>query len=482
MMIMLKLNGIAARIATAIVLAIILGLLMAAGFSFGFGSYVFRHDRPPYATSHRVVMMSFIARRNVVMLSAEIAMTIRAAASLPLSERKQIIAAIADPDIPVTFDAPAPLDAGPTIDFTLDRFRKLVQMQIDELSPPITVSARRLPIQTDPPIDRDQSGSASEEQAVIEAALPDGQRISFTISGLSSSGGYLFPIFLVSMIFVAILIALWTARRLARPIREFARGAERLGVDLTAPPLAVRGPQELRTTIAAFNRMQDRLQRFLEDRTQMLAAISHDLRAPLARLRFRAELVTDGEQQRKMFDDLDVMNAMIDSTLAFARDDARQEPRRLVDLGVLVGDACEDVADAGGKACYLGPRGVDVPCRPTLVRRAVANLIDNAIKYGAVARVKIVREPDRVAIVVDDDGPGIPVAEQEKVFAPFYRLDAARDPGKAGVGLGLSVARTIAREHGGDVTLNNRAGGGLSARVELPAEKMAKDALDLAAN
>jgi signal transduction histidine kinase len=482
MTILSRLNGIAARIAIAIVLAVILGLLMAVGFSFGFGSYVFRHDRPPYFTSHRVIMMSFIAHRNVVMLSAEIAMTIRAAASLPLPERKKIIAAIADPDIPVAFDAPAALDTGATIDYTLDRFRKLVQMQLDELSPPIMVSARRLPIQTDPPIDRDRSRSAAEEEAVIEATLPDGQRITFTVSGLSSSGGYLLPIFLVSMVLVAILIAFWTARRLARPIREFARGAERLGVDLSAPPLAVRGPQELRTTIAAFNRMQDRLQRFLEDRTQMLAAISHDLRAPLARLRFRAELVTDGEQQRKMFDDLDVMNAMIDSTLAFARDDSRQEPRRLVDLGVLVGDACEDVTDAGGKASYLGPRGVDVRCRPTLVRRAVANLIDNAIKYGAVARVTIVREPDRVVIVVDDDGPGIPPEEQEKVFAPFYRLDAARDPGKAGVGLGLSVARTIAREHGGDVTLANRDGGGLSTRLELPAEKVAEETLNLAAS
>jgi signal transduction histidine kinase len=196
----------------------------------------------------------------------------------------------------------------------------------------------------------------------------------------------------------------------------------------------------------------------------------------------RAELVTDGEQQRKMFDDLEVMNAMIDSTLAFARDDSRQEPRRLVDLGVLVGDACEDIADAGGKASYLGPRGVDVPCRPTLVRRAIANLIDNAVKYGGAACAKIIREPDRVVIVVDDDGPGIPVEEQEKVFAPFYRPDASRDPGKAGVGLGLSVARTIAREHGGDVTLANRDGGGLSARIELPAEKVTEETLDLAAN
>jgi signal transduction histidine kinase len=224
----------------------------------------------------------------------------------------------------------------------------------------------------------------------------------------------------------------------------------------------------LRATIEAFNRMQDRLRRFLDDRTQMLAAISHDLRAPLARLRLRAELIADGEQQRKMFDDLEAMNAMIDSTLAFARDDARQEPRRLVDLGVLVGDVCEDAADAGGEVSYAGPRGVDVSCRPTLVRRAVANLIDNAIKYGHAAEVQIVREIDRVVIVVDDEGPGIPPEENEKVFAPFYRLESARDPGKAGVGLGLSVARTVAREHGGDVRLRNRDKGGLSALIELP--------------
>jgi len=464
-----RLNGIAARIAIAILLAIILGLLIAVGSSIGLGAYVFRHDRSPYSLSHRVVMVAFVAHRNVAMLSGEIAMTLRVAASLAPPERKKIIAAIADPDVTVTLDAPTPLEAGAEIDFSLEQIRKLVQMQLDELSLPITVSARRLPVQTDQPLDRDRSGSASEEDAVIEAALPDGQRITFTISGLSSAGGYVLPIFLGSTVLVAILIALWTARRLARPIREFARAAERLGVDLTAPPLAVRGPRELRTTIQAFNRMQDRLRRFLEDRTQMLAAISHDLRAPLARLRLRAELVADGEQQRKMFDDLEAVNAMIDSTLAFARDEARQEPRRLVDLGVLVGDLCEDVADTGGKVSYVGPRGIDVPCRPALVRRAVANLIDNAVKYGAVARVKIVRDPDRVVIVVDDEGPGIPAEEHEKVFAPFYRLEAARDPGKAGVGLGLCVARTVAREHGGDVTLKNRDSGGLSALIELPA-------------
>jgi signal transduction histidine kinase len=160
---------------------------------------------------------------------------------------------------------------------------------------------------------------------------------------------------------------------------------------------------------------------------------------------------------------------MIDSTLAFARDEARQEPRTLVDLGVLVGDVCEDVGDVGGKVAYSPWRGIDVPCRPTLVRRAVANLIDNAVKYGGSACVRIVRDKGRVLIIVDDDGPGIPADEQEKVFAPFYRREPARNPAKAGVGLGLSIARTVAREHGGDVTLRNRDGGGLSALIELPA-------------
>jgi signal transduction histidine kinase len=471
MIILTKLNGIAARIAVAIVLAIILGLVVAFGLSIGLTSYGFRQDRSPYA-SGRFIMVAVITHRNLAMLSGEIAMTIRAAASVPRPERQKLIAiaATAVPEMPIALDAPAPPEAGARVDYNLDRLRKLVQIQLEEFSPPIMVSVRRLPVKTDRSSDHDQSGSASEEEAVLEAALPDGQWITFTIPSLPSFGaGYVLPIFLASLVSVAILMAFWTARRLARPIQEFAGAAERLGVDLTAPPLAVQGPQELRTTIEVFNRMQDRLRRFLEDRTQMLAAISHDLRAPLARLRLRAELVADGEQQRKMFDDLEAMNDMIDSTLAFARDDTRREPRRLVDLGVLVGDVCEDVGDAGGKVSYCVRRGIDVPCRPTLVRRAVANLIDNAVKYGGAARVKIIRDTDRVVIVVEDDGPGIPPEEHEKVFAPFHRREPARDPAKAGVGLGLSIARSVAREHGGDVTLKSSDNGGLRALIELPA-------------
>jgi signal transduction histidine kinase len=467
-----RLNSIATRIGIAIVMAIILVVLTMIGISqlLDYYGYTGQGDADGRVRNHLIVSRSGFGiinpRRNPMMLSGRIAVIIRSVASAPPSERARLIAEIRDPEVQVGLDAPALSDAACDIDDYPDRLRQLIQMQLDMLSPPILLSARSLPLNDD---GHGHSNPALDGKAVVEAALPDGQRITFTIvyNRLRTGNGLI--LFLLSIVIVAGLVSIWTARRLAAPIREFAGAAERLGLDLTAPPLVVRGPQELRVTIEAVNRMQHRLQRFLEDRTQMLAAISHDLRAPLARLRLRAELVGKGEQQRKMFDDLESMNAMIESTLAFARDDARQEPRTLVDLGVLVGDVCEDAADSGDKVAYAGQRGIDVPCRPTLIRRAVANLVDNALKYGGGARVKIVRDPARVVIVVDDDGPGIPPEEQEKVFAPFYRREAARDPSKAGVGLGLSIARTVAREHGGDVTLKNRDSGGLSAHIELPA-------------
>jgi signal transduction histidine kinase len=462
MTILSKFNSIAARIAFAIVFSIILTLVVLTSLSVALDHYGYEQDsRDSGARTHVVITRSNLAivnpRRNPMLLSGRIAVVIRSVALAPPSEQQGIVAAIADPDMQVVLDAPVlPDAAGPQDEYT-DRLRQFVQMQLESLSPPIPVSARTL-----------AASDGRAGRAVVNATLQDGRRLAFTIAydRLASNSGLI--AFLLSIVVVATLVSIWMARRIAAPIREFAGAAERLGLDLTAPPLAVRGPWELRATIETVNRMQHRLHRFLEDRTEMLAAISHDLRAPLARLRLRAELVADGEQQRKMFEDLDSMNAMIESTLAFARDNARQEPRTLVDLGVLVGDVCEDAGDSGEKVAYAGQRGIDIPCRPTHIRRAVANLIDNAVKYGESARVKIVHEADRVVIVIDDDGPGIPADEQERVFWPFYRREAARDPAKAGVGLGLSIARTVAREHGGDVTLRNRDGGGLSALIELP--------------
>jgi signal transduction histidine kinase len=179
-----------------------------------------------------------------------------------------------------------------------------------------------------------------------------------------------------------------------------------------APPIPARGPRELRGTIDAFNRMQARLRRFNDDRTRMVAAMSHDLRTPLTRLRLRAELVEDCDQQQKMLADLDTMGDIIESILAFARDDTRHEPRSLLDLSALIEGICQDAADAGEPVTFSGPRGVTISGRPTALRRAVSNLVDNAVKYGRSAAVSLIPETERVVITVEDEGPGIPRSER----------------------------------------------------------------------
>lgn len=223
----------------------------------------------------------------------------------------------------------------------------------------------------------------------------------------------------------------------------------------------------MRLASEAFNRMRERLQRFNEDRTRMVAAMSHDLRTPLTRLQLRTELVQDAGQQQKMLTDISVMGEIVESILSFSRDDARNEPRSLVDLSALVEGICEDASDAGEPVTYSGPRGVTISCRPTGLRRAISNLVDNAVKYGQSAAVGLASEAEHVVITIDDEGPGIPRSERAKVFEPFYRLEPSRNPDTGGVGLGLSVARSIIWEHGGDITLANRKGGGLSVRLEL---------------
>jgi len=271
----------------------------------------------------------------------------------------------------------------------------------------------------------------------------------------------------ISFLIVGMLSVL-AARKLAAPIGDFGRAAEQLGMGQEASPLAEKGPRELRVATRAFNQMQERLRRFLEDRTRMLAAISHDLRTPIARLRLRAEFIEDEEQRVKTHADLDAMSDMIRATLVFARDDAQREHPNLVDLSVLVADICDDVVEVGGVVSLADSPRVSVCCRPVAVARAIGNLVENAVKYGGCARVELVKEQDCVAVIVDDDGPGIPVDEQERVFAPFYRLERSRNRDTGGVGLGLAVSRTIAREHGGDVKLSNRMPSGLRARLELP--------------
>jgi signal transduction histidine kinase len=270
------------------------------------------------------------------------------------------------------------------------------------------------------------------------------------------------------MAVAVLLIAFVTARRIARPLHSLAQAAESLGRGQDVAPLSESGPVDIRQTAEAFNRMRSRLRRFIEDRTRMLAALGHDLRTPITALRLRAEFVGDATVRDKLLVTLDEMQAMTEATLVFAQEQAAGEATRSVDLATLLESLCEDLADLNWDVAFAGAERTPYQCRPEALRRAVRNLIENAVRYGERARVALRRDREDVEIIVDDDGPGIPEAEFEHVFAPFVRLERSRNRETGGVGLGLSIARTVVRDHGGDIRLACRSESGLRAVIRLP--------------
>jgi two-component system, OmpR family, sensor kinase len=261
------------------------------------------------------------------------------------------------------------------------------------------------------------------------------------------------------------------ARRLALPIDRFAAAAERIGRDPAAPLAPLSGPAEIGRAAKAFNQMHSRLKRFVEDRTGMVGAISHDLRTPLARMRFRLERVPP-DVREDMLTDIRQMEEMITSVLAFIRDAAEPSVRERVDLRSLVECVVDDAAMLGGEAVLDPGEPISVEVDTLGVQRVLTNLIDNALKYGDRADVRLYRDGAEAVAEVVDDGPGLPPEEIERVFLPFYRADQARGMNKGGIGLGLAVSRSIARAHGGDVLLaqNNHGpdGRGLKAQLRLP--------------
>jgi signal transduction histidine kinase len=276
----------------------------------------------------------------------------------------------------------------------------------------------------------------------------------------------------VSTLFMAVAIvvfAWWASGWITAPLTDFARAAERLGMDVGAPPMAEDGQEEVRAAARAFNQMQARIRSFVEDRLRLLAAISHDLRGPITRLRLRLEqMAIDADAQSKMLADLDEMAEMVASSLAFARDEAAEEASQPVDLAALLDALCDDALDAGYQAAFDWEGRLVYRGRPLALKRLFANLIENAVRYGHDAEVQLSGGPKEVRVVVEDHGSGIPPDQLENVFKPFFRLEQSRNKRSGGIGLGLATARTIARAHGGDIVLQNRPGGGLRATVTLP--------------
>ncbi len=305
-------------------------------------------------------------------------------------------------------------------------------------------------------------------QAAVQ--LSDGQWLSF-VAALPASGPSTSWQFLAAMVVmsgIVVLTSIWAVRRVTAPLGIVLRAAERFGRDVKAPPMAEAGTQEMRQAAHAFNEMQGRLQRLLENRTRMLAALSHDLRTPLTLLRLRAEGLNESEERERMLATIGDLDAMVDTTLKFARDEATAEPWRRTDLTALVTAIVDDMADAGRKVTIDPAEPFIRECQSGALRRAVTNLVDNAVKYGDAAHVQVLGSPTDIRIVVDDEGPGIPPAEIPKVFEPFYRVEQSRSRDTGGTGLGLAIAQSIAQAHEGQITLANRPDGGLRATLSLP--------------
>jgi signal transduction histidine kinase len=369
--------------------------------------------------------------------------------------------------------AQAVSDEGFTVSWHLDR-RELNLPPVEDLDSeigstllqPLLKFAGR--IQTYEPADWTEPSTDAHYALLIE--LPDSSWLMFSAPsrswGLDETPRYLIVILLV--LISTALVALIATRRLATPLQRFAEGARRFGIDFRAPPIEPLGPQEIRQAILAFNAMLAQLHHFIRDRTQMLAAISHDLRAPLTRMRLRGEFIEDAEQQQRLFRDVDEMQAMINSALEFFRDDARLEPATQFDLAELLQTLRDDYRDQGVEIAFSGPQRLVYFGRPLGLKRVMTNLLDNAIKYGSEPAIELMPDAGEVRINVLDRGPGIPQASLEQVFVPFFRLEGSRNKSTGGVGLGLSAARAIVLEHGGELKLRNRSKGGLAALVVLP--------------
>lgn len=276
----------------------------------------------------------------------------------------------------------------------------------------------------------------------------------------------------IVLLFVLFFLCIWPLKRIAWPWDAMTKAVRRFGVDLDAPPLAESGPRELQVVIRAFNEMQSRIRRLLRDRTQMLAAISHDLRTPITRLQLRAEYLEGTEQYEKTVADLNEMEKMIASILSFAREQNSTEAMELFDISALLEALCHDMEDVGQPVTFENKTGGRLPFfgRTMGLKRAFSNLIENAVKYGARAHVLLkMNDPNQeIQVIIEDEGPGIPEDQMENVFAPFYRIDRSRSLKQSGAGLGMAVARDIVRAHGGDIKLYNDPQRGLRVVVSLP--------------
>jgi signal transduction histidine kinase len=310
---------------------------------------------------------------------------------------------------------------------------------------------------------------ASEHR--IGIALPDGAMISARMP-LERQPPFWGGPWMMTAMFAVIsvtLLGLWAARALTAPLSAFARAAESFSLNGAAAPLPERGPEEIRAVARALNRMRARITNLSDDRTRMLAAISHDLRTPITRLRLRSEFIEDEAHRLRMLADLDQMRSMLEAVLSFLRNDRRPESMTLTDIASSLQLVADQFSDMGRKVSYVGPDHLTAMVRPDDLHRCVTNIVENAVRFGTETRIRLALSAEGAAIEIEDNGPGIAHERKDIMLQPFVRGDSARNMDEAaGFGLGLSIANAIVLAHGGALSLHDRNPQGLRVRILLP--------------
>jgi len=325
---------------------------------------------------------------------------------------------------------------------------------------------------------KDDSSQSVNSSSAYEMTLPV-VRNTWLVATFIKPPGPPWPIEMTAAAVLAVLIAsaagAYIAQRVARPLSKLANAASVAAQGETAPRVPEEGPEDVRNAACAFNAMMDQVSRTLESQRQLLSAVGHDLRTPITAMRINIEFVEDAELRERLQKNLDELQDLTESVLSAAKG-AAGETRRQIDLACLVESVCADLDDLGEPVSWAGHDPAPLSCRANEVRRAVRNLVENAVSYGSCAHVSIHDVPGGYDVVVDDEGPGIPPEDRARVFEPFVRLEGSRNLETGGTGLGLTLVKAIAEGHGGKVVLDDRPGGGLRAILHLPRQSAATGA------
>lgn len=391
---------------------------------------------------------SVIARERASQLAQQIGVADRLLAEAPPAARKGVAARFWREPLTLDWRPAAPVPAGAS-----DSALATVSRRLRAAQPALA--------------DRELRLRADRGSLVGGWRLPDGSWATFRAIGYLDTARPLHGHVGTVLMLVACvtLLALVLARLLGGPLRRLADAADRVGREDTTP-VAEEGPREVRRVAAAFNAMQARLLDQVHERIQALAAVSHDLRTPIARLRLRAANIRNRDLRDAISHDLDEMEAFMRSLLDFLRG-ADPEEERLIDLASLIITIVHDAQDMGGDVAYTGPVSLEMATKPLKLQRAITNLVQNALRHAGQAEVHLSRGGERVRLVVEDRGPGIPPDQLDAVFEPFRRLESSRNRETGGAGLGLAIVKRSISRLGGTVRLENRDGGGLRATVSL---------------